>query len=153
MRKIEIELGGMTVENPEEYLPGVIGAATLLDDLAPKTCEALWRMLPITTRTIHTYQLGQTWRTEGNYKLTESGSVEENLAPEVARLAPGNIYYFRPGNATKFKIMMIYNIANSYPRTRLSHIATIDEGLEGLIRESRKILYQGPLTVTFRRRE
>jgi hypothetical protein len=152
VRKIEIELGGMFVENPEGYLPGVIGAATLLDDLAPKSCEALWRMLPLTTRTIHTYQLGQTWRTEANYKLTESGSPEENLAPETSRLTPGNIYYFRPGNDTKFKIMMIYNVANSYPRTRLSHIATIDDNLAGLINECRKILYQGPLSVTIRRR-
>lgn len=153
MRKIEIELGGMFVENPEEYLPGVIGAATLLDDLAPKTCEALWRALPISSRTIHTFQLGQTWRTETNHKLTESGSPEENLAQEVERLGPGNIYYFRPGNDTKFKLMMVYNIANSYPRTRLSHIATIDENLAGLARESRKILYQGPLSLTIRRRE
>jgi hypothetical protein len=151
MRKIEIELGGMFVENPEEYLPGVIGAATLHDDLAPKTCEALWKMLPITSRTIHTYRLGQTWRTEHNYQLTESGMPEENLAPETARLPIGNIYYFKPG--AKYKVMMIYNIADSYPRTRLSHIATIDENLAALVRECRKILYQGPLNITIRRRE
>ena len=123
MRKIEVEIGGQAVENPEGYLPGVIGAATLLDDLAPKTCQALWDILPIETRTIHTFRLGQTWRTEANYKLTESGSPEENLAAEQTRLEPGTIFYFRPGNDTKFKLMMVYGMSDSYPRTPLSIIA------------------------------
>ena len=150
MRKIEIELGGMFVENPEGYLPGVIGAATLLDDLAPKTCEALWQALPLTSRTIHTFQLGQTWRTEANYRLTASGKPEENLAPEVAVLAPGSLYYFKPGE--KFKIMMVYGSSHSYATTRMSHIANVDENLDGLITACRRILYQGPLSVTIRRR-
>src|SRR5207244_4287026 len=85
MRKIEIEIGGQFVENPEEYLPGVVGAATLLDDLAPRTCEALWSMLPIETRTIHTYRLGQTWRTETNHRLTPTGHAEEHVGPEQTR--------------------------------------------------------------------
>lgn len=150
MRKIEIELGGMFVENPEEYLPGVIGAATLRDDLAPRTCEALWQALPLTTRTIHTFQLGQTWRTETNYRLTPSGKPEENLAPEVAVLPPGRMYYFQPGQ--KHKLMMVYGTSHSYATTRLSHIADVDENLEGLISVCRKILYTGPVSVTLRRR-
>jgi hypothetical protein len=150
VRKIEIELGGLQVENPEGYLPGVIGAATLLDELAPKTCAALWQALPLTSRTIHTFQLGQTWRTEHNYKLTPSGAPEENLAPEIALLPPGTIYYFKPGE--KFKVMMVYGSSHSYATTRLSHIATVDENLEGLINACRKILYQGPVSVTIRRR-
>jgi hypothetical protein len=151
MRKIEIEIGGQFVENPEEYLPGVVGAATLLDDLAPRTCEALWSMLPIETRTIHTYRLGQTWRTETNHRLTPSGEAEENIAPEQDVLAPGTLVYFRPGD--KFKLLMVYGVASSYPpTTRLSVIGRVDENLQGLINVCRRILYQGPMNVAIRRR-
>jgi hypothetical protein len=147
MRRIEIELGGMFVENPEGYLPGVIGSAVLLDDLAPKTCEALWQQLPITSRTIHTYALGQAWRTETNHKLLPEAS--ENIATEQTPFHPGDVLYFLPGPL--FKVGMIYGTSRIVP-TKISVIARVDDNLEGLINASRRILYQGPLSVTFRRR-
>lgn len=149
--KVEIEIGGQFVENPEGYLPGVIGTASLFEDKAPKTIAALRKILPITDRTIHTFQLGQTWRTEKNYKLTESGAPEENLFPERDRIPPGTLIYFKPGQ--KYKLLMVYGMSNSYPTTRLSVIGQVDENLTALVDQCRRILYQGPFNVTIREKK
>jgi hypothetical protein len=149
--KVEIEIGGQFVENPEEYLPGVIGGATLFEDLAPKTIAALRKIMPVTSRTIHTFRLGQTWRTEDNFRLTESGKPEENLFAEAAPIPPGTLIYFKPGE--KYKLMMVYGMAHSYPTTRLSVIGQVDENLTALINQCRKILYQGPFNFTIREKK
>ena len=148
MRKIEIEIGGLWVENPVMYLPGVIGAATLLDDLAPKTCQALWDILPIETRTIQTFRAGQNWRTEGNYELQPRDAPAENPTTSVE---PGDIYYMNDHNLGLLKIFMTYGRAQpTAPRTV---IARIDENLDELINVSRRILYEGPKNVALRRKE
>ncbi len=150
MRKIEIEIGGIWVENPVMYIPGVIGAATLLDDLAPQACQALWDMLPIETRTIHTYRSGQGWRTEKNYALQPPGAPVENPAGNRP-LEPGDIVYLNNHDLPLLKIFMTYGRATWL--TEVSLIARVDENLEGLANMSRRILYEGPKSVTFRRRE
>ena len=151
MRKIEIEIGGMWVENPVMYLPGVIGAATLLDDLAPKTCQALWDILPIETRTIHTFRAGQGWRTEKNYQLQPADAPIENLVAGGTRLQPGDMVYNNNHQIPLLKIFMAYGGA-AWPGDA-SLIAKVDENLDELIKISRRILYEGAKNVTFRRKE
>ena len=148
MRKIEIEIGGQWVENPVMYLPGVIGTATLLDDKAPLICEALWNALPIETRTIHAFQAGQTWRTEKNFPLVEKGIVENYQDT----WQPGDIIYLNRPELPLFKVFFVYGNARP-PSDQMSLIAKVDENLEELANISRRILYEGPMNVTIRRRE
>ncbi len=147
MRKIEIEIGGIWVENPVMYLPGVVGAATLLEDKAPQTCQALWDTLPIEDRTIHAYSAGQAWRAAGNYKLVPEGVVEN----PAESLEPGDIVHLNMPHIPLLKIFMVYG--NARPPVPLSIIAKVDENLDELIKMSRRILYEGPKNVTIRRRE
>ena len=147
MRKIEIEVGGLWVENPVMYLPGVIATATLLDDKAPNTCQALWDILPIEDRTIHAYNSGQTWRAAGNYKLAEEGIVEN----PAESLEPGDIVHLNLPQIPLMKVFMVYG--NARPPVPMSIIAKVDENLDELIKISRRILYEGPKNVTIRKRE
>ncbi len=151
MRKIEIEIGGQWVENPVMYLPGVIGAATLLDDKAPQICEALWNALPIETRTIHAFNAGQTWRTEKNFELVPAGVVENFHEA----FEPGDIAFLNFPQLPLFKIFFIYGNARvpSQANSLMSIIAKVDENFDGLDKISRRILYEGPKNVTIRRRE
>lgn len=151
MRKIEIELGGIWVENPVMYIAGAVAAATLQDEDAPETCQALWDILPIHTRTIHTFLAGQNWRTEGNYELRPEGAPMENLVGGGKPLGVGDVAYRSTRQAGLFKIFVTYgNAVPDLPRTL---IAKIDENLEELVKVSRRILYEGPKNVTIRRRE
>lgn len=151
MRRIEIEIGGIWVENPVAYIPGVIASATLLGELAPRTCQALWDILPIETRTIHTYRAGQNWRTEGNYQLVPRDAPVEN---PVVSVEPGDIYYMNNHALGLLKIFICYGLPSGQtPTYPFSLIAKVDENLEGLIAASRRILYEGPKPVAIRRRE
>lgn len=150
MRKIEIEIGAIEVENPVARLPGEVGTATLLEDLAPKACRALWEALPIETRTIHVFWQGQAWRTEGNYPLLPVNELPENPASET-QLVPGDIVYFAPRNTGLFKVMMVYGRASAGRDVQACLIAKVEGNLEGLVRMSRRILYEGPKIVSIRR--
>lgn len=150
-RKIEIEIGGIWVENPVTYLPGVIGTATLLEDLAPKTCQALWDMLPIETRTIHVFRGGQGWRTEKNFALQPADAPIENRLEAATLLKPGDIVYYNNHKVPLLKIFMAYGNA-AWP-SEASLIARVDENLDELVNISRRILYEGPKNVTFRRKK
>lgn len=148
MRRIEIEIGGMWVENPVTYLPGVIGTAVLLEDKAPQICEALWKALPFETRTIHAFQAGQTWRTEKNYPLVAKGVVENF----IQEWEPGYVIYLNNADLPLYKVFFVYGKAKA-PASQFSVIAKVDSNLEGLVNMSRRILYEGPKSITFRRKE
>ena len=151
MKRIQIELGGLWVENPVTYLPGVIGAATLFEDKAPKICEALWKALPIETRTIHAYNAGQTWRTEKNFPLVPAGVVENFHET----FEPGNLVYLNFPEGPLFKIFLVYGAAKVpvQAKSSMSIIGKVDENLEWLVNMSRRILYEGPKNIAFRRIE
>ncbi len=148
MRRIIVELGGQWVENPVTRLPGVICEAVLLEDKAPETCKALWDKLPIETRTIHSFGSGQAWRTEGNYELRKAGDPIENVGQDMQ---PGDIMYHDSRGMGNYKVCFGYGKARwAMPAC---HFARIDKNLEGFIAASRRILYQGPLTLSIRRKE
>ena len=103
--------------------------------------------MPIYTRTIHTFAAGQCWRTESNHELREKDASIENLAQEMI---PGDIFYHDSRGMGNYKIAFCYGNAK-WP-VPACHIAHIDKNLEGLINMSRRILYEGPITVTIRRK-
>ena len=149
MRRIEIEVGGQWVENPVMYLPGVVATATLLEDRAPRACQALWDMLPIETRTVHAFNAGQTWRTEQNYNLSPDG-VSEN--PPDGPFEVGAIAHLNIPDIPLYKIFFIYGNSRTTRPHSMSIIGRVDESLEELINMSRRILYEGPKNLTIRRK-
>ena len=148
MRRIIIELGGQWVENPVAYLPGVISEAALLEDKAPETCKALWDRLPMETRTTHSFFSGQAWRTEHNYPLRKDDDPIENAAQDME---PGDVFYFGSPEAGNYKICFSYSKARW--ASQACHMGRIDKNLAGFIEASRRTLYQGPLTLSIRRKE
>ena len=150
MRKIEIEIGGQWVENPVAYLPGVIATARLSDDKAPKACQALWELLPIETRTIHAFNAGQTWRTEKNYQLMPEG-ISEN--PPKGAFEVGDMAHLNIADIPLFKTFFIYGISKTTRPESMSVIAKVEDNLEELVNMSRRILYQGPMNLSIRRKE
>src|SRR5262245_59630779 len=94
LKQIQLEIGGIQVEDPASYFAGPIGIASLYEDRAPRACSALWEMLPLKSRTIHTYRFGQCWRTEDNVLLLEPGEVPENPPSAMNPLVPGDLVYF-----------------------------------------------------------
>jgi hypothetical protein len=52
--------------------------ATLLEDKAPITCQAVWALLPIDDRTVHVKWSGNAWRTWGDYPIDIPANPVEN---------------------------------------------------------------------------
>ncbi len=91
MRRISVEIGG------------VVAHGRLLEDLAPRTCEAVRAVLPITDRAIHAHWSGSAWRTERNYHLP----VRE-IENRGEILGPGDLAYYPRLD----KIIVCYQFAN-----------------------------------------
>ena len=70
-------------------LAGVTAEITLLDTLAPRTCRALWAVLPITDRAVQVKWSGDAWRTEGDYDI---GVTE--VENEGRTLTAGDFIYY-----------------------------------------------------------
>lgn len=117
--------------------------ATLYDEHAPNTIEALLERLPIRDRTIQVRWSGNAWRTEQDYQLLPRGSEVEN---KVERLTAGDIIYFPP-----IKIGVAYGPAqwlNPFMSPiDVTLIGKIDRRLEEFTALCGLILYRGPLPV------
>ncbi len=139
----------------EFTIEGVKAAATLLDEVAPKTCQALWDVLPIIDdRTIHVAWSGHAWRTDRNYQLRPEGEPVENRAE---RLGPGDVIYYPNFRIPLLKIGVAYGLAQWLAPfcqpADVALIAKIDENLDEFVGVCRRILYEGPKLVSIRRRE
>jgi hypothetical protein len=129
------------VDSPREYLPGTVAVATLMDDAAPNACNVLWDLLPIDTRAIHAFWGGRAWRTEVNLPLRERISNIENPAGNVD-LTPGDICLFIHDQLPLEKLFCTYGEAR-WPHPAVCRVARVDQGLDGLISTSRRILVEG----------
>ena len=73
-------------------MDGATATATLFDDYAPKTCEAIWKILPVTGRSIHANWSGREMmlHLEGEkiLRLPQEVPVRSNYIYE------GDIHYF-----------------------------------------------------------
>lgn len=129
-------------------LDDVVVGATLYEGEAPETIGRLWRLLPISDRTIPTQWSGRAWRTEGDYAVMPDTPEVENVADH---LAAGDVIFY----PRMQKIGIAYGDARwlgpfCLPR-QVSLIGRIDENLEGFVEASMKIIYQGPLAVRIER--
>ena len=79
MRTIELELEGVTV------------AAKLLDDKAPKTCQALWDVLPFEDQVTHARWSGGRCHTNNHPKLNIDASGYPMIENASATQAPGDV--------------------------------------------------------------
>lgn len=128
--------------------------ATLYDQAAPKTTDALWDQLPIHDRTIQTRWSGDAWRTEGNYELLPEGTLVENVAD---RLSEGDIIYY-PGYPSKLiKIGIAYGsakwLAPFMVPIDVALIGKIDTNLDAFVERCSRIIFEGPLNVEISRIE
>lgn len=130
----------------------VVSEAQLFDDKAPQTVNGLWESLPFTEKTIQTRWSGDAWRTEREHKLTSPDAGVENVAD---RLGPGDIIYFPTYAQDRYKVGVAYGQArwlNPFcVPLDVAHIGRIDIGLEGFVTACERIIFDGPLTVTFER--
>jgi hypothetical protein len=91
MRGISVEIGG------------VVARGRFLDELAPRTCEAIRAVLPIHDRGIHVHWSGSAWRTERNYPLPV-----RDIENRGGILEPGDLAYYPRLD----KIIVCYQYAN-----------------------------------------
>ncbi len=142
MRRIEIELDG------------VVAVARLLEDQAPRACQALWDYLPIHDRTIHVGWSGSAWRTEKNYQVYPQNDPRENL---VTELKAGDIIYHANFAIPNLKFGFAYGLAKWLaPYGELlpvDLIGKIEENLDPFVAVCEKILFEGPKNVVIRRKE
>jgi hypothetical protein len=136
MRKVLIDLAGTKA------------AAELWDEKAPKTVAALLAHFPVSDRTIHVRWSGAAWRTEKNYPLGV-GEVENR----VTWLKPGDIIYYDAPEYDLFKVAFAYGTSQwREPKGEIyvAHIGRITENLDGFVKASDAILFQGPQSVTLK---
>ncbi len=127
---------------------GVAATATLFEDRAPRTCAKVKAFLPIDDRTIQVRWSGAAWRTEKNYPLA-IGEVEN----PITVLEPGDIIYYDEPRLDLFKIGIAYGKAawrDMQGDITVAHIGRVTGNLEGFMKVSDRIIFDGPKRVTIR---
>lgn len=135
--------------NIELELEGIVAPAILFDDKAPKTCAAVWALLPIEDRTIQVRWSGAAWRTEKNYPL-QIGEVEN----PVTVLQAGDLIYYDDPRYDLYKIGLAYGRAawrDFAGDLTVAHIGRITGQLESLVKLCDRIIFDGPKAVRIRR--
>jgi hypothetical protein len=121
--------------------------AELHTDLAPKTCDAFKKMLPLTTRFIHVRWSGEgIWIPYGDERL---GLDYEN---HISHPVKGEMLLY-PGGISEMELILSYGrccFASQYGQLAGNHFLTIKEGLEELPAFGKKVLWDGSQEVTFR---
>lgn len=128
--------------------------ASLFEDKAPKTVNALWDALPIFDRTIQTRWSGDAWRTEKNYELQPEDAPVENVA---GRLSAGDIIYYPGFRGGNIKVGVAYGKAqwlNPFMEPiDVALIGKIDTNLDAFVERCSRIIFEGPLDVEITRLE
>jgi hypothetical protein len=141
MKRIRIELDG-----------SIEAEAVLYEDKAPDTVAALWKELPWSERTIQVRWSGDAWRTEGQHPLVPLEHPVENVGD---RLTAGDIiFHYKGGNKVvgfcygKAKWLGPYMVER-----QVAVIGKIDKNLEAFCERSKRIIFEGPLSVKVSRIE
>ncbi len=128
--------------------------ATLYDEDAPKTTDALWERLPIRDRTIQARWSGDAWRTEQNHELLSRDTPVENIAD---RLSAGDVVYYPGYRSGLLKIAIAYGnakwLAPFMVPLDVSLIGKIDTNLDAFVERCSRIIFEGPLDVEISRIE
>ncbi|MCZ6679185.1 MAG: DUF3830 family protein [Candidatus Poribacteria bacterium] len=137
---------------------GVSCVAQLLDDLAPKTCEAVWRALPLGSDAYHAkYASNEVYTLVPPFAENEPGLENPTILP-----IPGDLlyFYFPPGIITRPDVREVANrvgmvdLAIFYDRDNFlfspatgpvpgSRYATVTENLEEMAKACDNIWREG----------
>ena len=116
--------------------------ARLEEELAPKTCAAIRKMLPLRSKLVHVRWSGEsTWVPMGDRRL---GVDYEN---HTSHPAPGQILVY-PGGISEMEILFPYGatlFASKVGQLAGNHFATVTEGTENLVEVGRVTLWEGAL--------
>ena len=117
-------------------------AARLEEELAPKTCAAIRKRLPIKSKLVHVRWSGEsTWVPMGEDRL---GVDYEN---HTSYPAPGQVLVY-PGGISEMEILFPYgstHFASKVGQLAGNHFATVIEGKEHLAEVGRLTLWEGAL--------
>lgn len=123
----------------------VTGRIRLLEDEAPKMCQAIWDMLPIEDKTVPVRWSGNAWRSDRDYDLP--GPQVENRPTE---LKAGDLAYY----PRLRKICFAYDLARwTGPHGEIRDMTlfgVVDQGLEELVAESERTHTGGSVTFTLK---
>jgi hypothetical protein len=112
----------------------------LHEELAPKTCEAFKKMLPLSSKFIHVRWSGEgIWIPYGEERL---GLQYEN---HISHPAKGEMLLY-PGGISEMEIILSYGrccFASQYGQLAGNHFLTISEGIEDLDAFGKKVLWEG----------
>ena len=116
--------------------------ARLEEELAPKTCAAIRKRLPIKSKLVHVRWSGEsTWVPMGEDRL---GVDYEN---HTSYPAPGQVLVY-PGGISEMEILFPYGstrFASKVGQLAGNHFATVIEGNEHLAEVGRLTLWEGAL--------
>ncbi|MDQ3995095.1 MAG: DUF3830 family protein [Actinomycetota bacterium] len=114
--------------------------ARLEEGLAPQTCDALRRLLPLDAKLVQA-------RWSGESAWIPLGDLETGLEPENANSypAPGELLLY-PGGLSETEILFPYGatcFASKMGQLAGNHFATIVDGREHLTEIGRLVLWEG----------
>jgi len=116
--------------------------ARLEDELAPKTCAAIRKMLPFKSKLVHVRWSGEsTWVPMGDRRLGV------DYEKHTSHPAPGQILVY-PGGISEMEILFPYGatlFASKVGQLAGNHFATVIDGNENLAEVGRLTLWEGAL--------
>jgi Protein of unknown function (DUF3830) len=120
--------------------------ARLEEELAPETCTAVRRLLPLEGKLVQA-------RWSGESAWVPLGDLETGVGPENANSYPaaGELLLY-PGGLSETEILFPYGatcLASKMGQLAGNHFATIVEGGEGLRQLGRLVLWEGAQDIRF----
>ena len=120
--------------------------ARLEEELAPRTCAALRKLLPLEDKIVQA-------RWSGESAWIPLGDLETGVGPENANSypAPGELLLY-PGGLSETEILFPYGatcFASKMGQLAGNHFATIVEGNDGLAELGRLVMWEGAQDVRF----
>jgi hypothetical protein len=134
MRKIDVTLGDATA------------IAVLLEDIAPRTCRAVWEKLPFTVRAVN----GR-WSGPALYAPIDL-EVDREIENETTFMPPGLVVY----NPRHKGLSISYGNAQfrePVGATYVTAFARLDGDFSAFLSVAGKLLVEGAKPLTFRRHE
>ena len=120
--------------------------ARLEEELAPRTCAALRKLLPLEDKIVQA-------RWSGESAWIPLGDLETGVGPENANSYPGpGELLLYPGGLSETEILFPYGatcFASKMGQLAGNHFATIVEGNDGLAELGRLVMWEGAQNVRF----
>lgn len=124
--------------------------ARLETELAPKTCEAVRRLLPIRAQIIHARWSGESMWIPGG-----AAHLKLDYENNTSHPAPGEVLLY-PGGRSEMEFLVPYGptlFASKAGQLSGNHFATVVEGLEQLRELGKRVLWEGAKDVLIEEEE